>query len=283
MNVLRTAFCLLLACALTASAQGPTAMKNPPKLTITIVVEEAPLKRDPSIMIRTVTGSGEAEYPNGTALQFGIRLKDDTKVIGRTQGFVTDKRWEIALQPFGKDIYHGVYVCQVDFDPELQAPGIVPKLPADKRQRHSTTAEQKLGTDAEIAEERAEVTGYYRQVQGKIKTVYETVSAEYQRQLTEKDAAAWSKVVAASTETLQALDADLVQFRKKRINVMMAKSVDSLGSAILTLRDYLMDCYSMAIQNNGKPAMGMDPKQHEESVKTLLERVDTLLAGGGDK
>jgi hypothetical protein len=248
-----------------------------------VKVEEAPLKRDPSIIVRTVTASGEADYPNGTALQFGIRLKDDTKFIGKTQGFVTDKRWEISLPAFGPDIYHGVYVCQVDFDPELQASGIVPKLPADKRQRNSQVAEQKLGTDAEIAAERAEVTKYYREVHGKIKAAYEALAAEYEKQVTTKDLETWKKVASKAADTMQAIDGEMVEFRKRRINVMMTKTLDTLGSTVLTVRDYLIDTYTAALQHTGRPQPGMNPKQHEDSVKALLEKVEKDLSGEGGK
>ena len=112
------AIAVLLSLAHSVDAQAPE-MQTAPKLTVTAKLREEPSKRDPKTILRFVGGSGEAAYPDGAALQFGVRLKEDQNFIVRMQGFVTSGKWEIELPALGNDVYHALYVCQVDWDPEF--------------------------------------------------------------------------------------------------------------------------------------------------------------------
>jgi hypothetical protein len=267
----------LVAAPLAASAQvGPKPpMKDPPKMTVAVTVKETPTRKDPKILVRTLRGSGEAAYPDGTALQFGIRMKDDQLFIMRTQGFVTGGKWDIELPAVGDDIYLGTYVCQIDFDPEHQAPGILPKIPSDKRQAHSAAVEQKIGTDEGIAKETAMVHGYYKLKLEQLHLLIDPILAEFRAQLTTKDEAKWNEMTSKASEEFFKIDREISTFRKRRRNVLSVKICDELCGLILSTRDYALEDFWEAIDKGVSKLSGAESQ--ERAIKTLFERLDAAL------
>ena len=269
----------LLLLARAADAQVNLPMKDPPKLTVSVTMKEAPSKGNPLVILRTITGAGDAAYPDGTALQFGVRLKEDQNFIVRSQGFVNGGKWEIELPPFGNDIYHGMYVCEVAFDPELQAPGIVPKLPADKRMINRGRCDQKIGTDAEIAKEREEALGYYKARLIQIRGIFDSVEAEYQAQLAGKDQEKWRKFVVVTQEKMTEVDNAMAAWSKRKRNVLNQETFEALTSVVLTLKDYAMDAYTAGLAfHGGRVPKGSGPEDHQQTIRALLEKADKALA-----
>lgn len=270
---------------LTVAAQkGPQPMKDPPKLTVAVTMKEAASKRDPKVTLRTLRGTGEAAYPDGAALQFGIRMKDDQNFIIRTQGFVSAGKWDIELPVLGDDIYKGMYVCQVDFDPDHQGPGVLPKIAADKRGLNSAAAEQKIGTDEEIAKETAVVHGYYKLKLGELRGLIEAVLVEFRAQLTLEDAVKWKEVTSKSSDAFFKIDQEISEFRKRRRNVMSIHVCDGLAGLILKTRDYAFEDFSDAIterwdlKDPGKTSKLSGAESQEKNIRTLLEKLDAALA-----
>ncbi|MCE9582634.1 MAG: hypothetical protein K8T20_09095 [Planctomycetes bacterium] len=278
MRLLAVMFAVAMAAG-TASAQA-VEMKNPPKMTLSVVLKEKPDKNVPGKLTYTLTGSGEAAYPDGVNLQFGLHLKDDSNFIIRAQGYVTAGRFEIELPELGnKSLYHGMYTCQVDFDPELQVSNVMNKLPADKRGRNNAKCEQKIGTDAEIAEELEEVLGFYKGEVAKLKGLYDAIKAEYEAQLVTKDKDKWRKVASPAQDKLMDLDSELANWRKKRMNVMKQELYETLSGAILTLKDFGIDAYTTQLAFEGKPPKESAVAQHEEVVVSALDKLQKATAG----
>lgn len=261
--------------AVSASAQAPK-MTNPPKLTLAAKLREEASKKDPKLMLRMVGGSGEAAYPDGAALQFGVRLKEDQNFIVRVQTFVSGGKWECELPALGNDIYHGVYVCQVDWDPEHQPPGITPKMPADKRGLNHAVAELKLGTDEEIRKDHDEVMGYYKLKLNELHAIIDPLRAEFQSQTAAKDVEKWNKVSSESQNKLYELDRSLANFRRRRRNLLCTELFESLNNVILTTKDFGIDAYTAAVTSSG--AAAMTPEQVEKAILEHLGKLDKALA-----
>lgn len=270
----------VLAFALPCRAQGPQPMKNAPKMTIAVSVKEEPVKGAPGKVAYKLVGSGEAAYPDGTALQFGIRFKTDQNFVIRGQGFVTAGRWEIELPPMGDNIYHGQYVCQVDFDPGLQMPGIMGKIAADKRQRNEERCEQKIGTDEMIAKEQAEVFKWYQDRAKTLRGIFEAIRTEYTAQCVTKDKAKWQKLASESQDKLLEMDMEMATWRRRKLNVIRQDVFDALAGAVISLKDYGIDTYTAQIAFEGKPPRESGVPRTEEVVKAGLDAVDQALAGG---
>ncbi|MBI2922938.1 MAG: hypothetical protein HYY18_17930 [Planctomycetes bacterium] len=265
----------LCAFAVPAAAQAPV-MKDPPKLTVAAKLREEPSKKDPKLILRMVGGSGEAAYPDGAALQFGVRLKEDQTFIVRVQTFVTGGKWEVELPALGNDIWHGVYVCQVDWDPELQPPGINPKLPADKRGLNHAVAELKLGSDEEIRRDRDEVMGFYKARLNELHEIVDPLKTEFQSQKTAKDVDKWNKVANAARDRLYEMDRALANFRRKRRNVLCTDLFESLNNVILTTKDFGIDAYTAAV--TAGISSGMTPDQVDKSISEHMGKLDKALA-----
>lgn len=270
----------VLALALPARAQAPQPMKNAPKMTISVSMKEEAVKGAPGKVAYKLVGSGEAAYPDGTALQFGIRFKTDQNFVIRGQGFVTAGRWEIELPPMGENIYHGQYVCQVDFDPGLQMPGIVGKIAADKRQRNEERCEQKIGTDEMIAKEQAEVFKWYQDRAKLLRGIFEAIRTEYAAQCVTKDKAKWQKLASESQDKLLEMDMEMATWRRRRLNVIRQDVFDALAGAVISFKDYGIDNYTAQIAFEGKPPRESGVPRTEEVVKAGLDAVDQALAGG---
>jgi hypothetical protein len=278
---------LALSAALPAGAQAPKEMKNPPRMTVKVASRDEPDKKDPKKILRKLTGSGDAEYPDGAALQFGVRLKEDQNFVMKAQGFVTGGKWEIELPGLGNDIYHGLYVCQVEFDPELQAPGIVPKLAADKRGRNSASTEHKIGTDEEIAAERKEVLEWYKGTLARAREKFDAVNKEYEAQKAAPNRESWNKFVGAISEQLGQMDLELAQWRKRRLNVMLHGILDAISTATLSLKEFALENYTAGIPFDGrKPPPGAGPEQNQEAIRAMLDKADkdiaAALTGGSE-
>lgn len=256
-----------------ASAQAPI-MKDPPKMSVTVVVKEKPDINVPGKMTFTVTGSGEASYPDGANLQFGLHLKDDANMIVRAQGHVTAGRWEIALPELSnKSIYHGLYTFQVDFDPELQVNSVLNNMPADKRGRNNAKSEQKLGTPEETAADLAEVMAFYKEQLAKFKSAFDTIKAEYDAQTTLKDRDKWWKVAIPVREKLTAQDSELANFRKRRLNVMRQDLYEALSGAVLTFKENGINAYATQLAFDGKPPKESPIPRYENAALAAIEKV----------
>lgn len=269
-----------LALALPARAQAPTTMKNPPKMTISVSLKEEPVKGSPGKIAYKLLGTGEAAYPDGTALQFGIRLKEDQNFVIRGQGFVTAGRWEIELPPMGDNIYHGQYVCQIDFDPALQQAGILGKIAADKRQRNVEKCEQKIGNDEMIAKEQAEVFKWYQEHSKTLRAVFEALKTEFAAQSVTKDKAKWQKLASESQDKLLDMDMEMATWRRRKLNVIRQDVFDAIAGAVLSLKDYGIEAYTSQIAFEGKPPRESAVPRTEEVVKAAFDAVDAALAGG---
>lgn len=265
--------------ALDAGAQA-VEMKNPPKMTISVTVKEEPVKTAPGKVAHKITGTGEAAYPDGASVQFGIRFKDDRNFVIRGQGFVTAGRWEVELPPMGDNIYHGLYHCQVDFDPELQQPGVLPRIAADKRGRNNASCEQKVGSDEQIAKERETVIAWYKEKAKALAAAHDALKTEYGAQQTAKDRAKWQKVASATQDTLLDLDMAMAAWGRKRLNIMRQDVFDALSGAVLSLKDFGVDAYTAMLAFDGKPPKESAIPQTEEKVKRALDLVEQAAAGG---
>ncbi len=270
----------LLALALPARAQAPTTMKNPPKMTISVSLKEEQVKGSPGKIAYKLIGNGEAAYPDGTALQLGIRLKEDQNFVIRGQGFVTAGRWEIELPPMGDNIYHGQYVCQIDFDPGLQMAGILGKIAADKRQRNVEKCEQKIGSDEMIAKEQAEVFKWYQEHAKTLRAVFDALKTEFAAQSVTKDKAKWQKLASESQDKLLEMDMEMATWRRRKLNVIRQDVFDAIAGAVLSLKDYGIEAYTSQIAFEGKPPRESAVPRTEEVVKAAFDAVDAALAGG---
>lgn len=270
---------LALLLAVPAAAQAPVVMKNPPKMTCTVAVKEVEVKDQKGKVAYKVIGSGEAAYPDGVALQFGLHLKEDTNFIYRNQGYVTAGKWEIDLPDLGARVYHGVYTFVIEFDPGLQEGGAVNKLPADKRGMNHATCDQKIGTDEMIAEETAAVLSYYKDAVAKFRAIYGEVKTEYDAQQKNRNQAAWQKVKSSAEDRLLDLDSAVAAFRKQKLNIMRVDLCDSLGGSILQLKDMALQEYTRMLGFEGRPPKESSVAQYEETFNAMFAKLDKETAG----
>jgi hypothetical protein len=278
----RTVLTALLATAalsLTAGAQVADPVKKGLKMTVSVVMKEQEVKGQPGKVAYKLVGSGEAAYPDGTALQFGIHLKDDQNFVIRGQGFVTAGRWEIELPPMGDNIYHGDYVCQVDFDPELQQRGIMTKIPADKRQRNNAKCDQRIGSDELINKDMGEALGWYKEKVRIFRSVFEKVKTAYEAQMTTKNQAAWRPITSGAQDELAALDVEMANWRKKRLNVLRQDLFDALAGALLTFKDYGIDAYTAQLAFDGRPPRDSTVAHNEEIARKAIETLEKATSG----
>ncbi|KAF0243194.1 MAG: hypothetical protein FD180_3529 [Planctomycetota bacterium] len=278
-NAVLTALMTAAALALPADAQVAEPSKNPLKMTISVVIKEEEIKGKPGKVAHKLIGSGEAAYPDGAALQFGIRLKEDQNFVIRGQGYVTAGRWEIELPPMGDNIYHGMYVCQVDFDPELQVSGLVGKIAADKRGRNNTKCEQKIGSDEAIAKETSEMNAWYKERLKTYRTIFEKVKAEYAAQTAAKNKANWQNAVLAAREQLLALDEEIAAGRKRRLNILRQDVYDTLAGAVMRLSDYGIAAYTAQLAFDGTPPTESKIGHNEEVARKAIELIEQALSG----
>ncbi|MEK7467529.1 MAG: hypothetical protein AAB074_08970 [Planctomycetota bacterium] len=273
---------LLLAAVLCTSARAQEPKepgKNSLKMTISVVMKEQEVKGQAGKVAYKLIGSGEAAYPDGTALQFGIHLKDDQNFVIRGQGFVTAGRWEIELPPMGDNIYHGQYVCQIDFDPALQQNAVLGRIAADRRGRNNAKCEQKIGSDEAIAKETAEVLAWYKVNVKTFRAIFEKVGTEYAAQTVQKNKENWQKVTSAAQDELMALDTDLANGRKRRLNLLRQDLFDMLAGAVLTFKDYGINAYTAQLAFEGRPPRDSAIGHNEDVARKAIDTVEKATSG----
>jgi hypothetical protein len=267
----------MLAGALAARAQDPPPHKpdTRPFPGLTIEAKAVEDRTADGETIRKVVASGDAEYEPGTILVLELRLKEDSSYIESKQQVIVDSGgWTKESEWLGRNVYKGVYVARIGFDPAHQNRGWKGLRPDLNKGIQYKEAEVAIGTPEEMAAEMAGVEQFYVRALAKAKELLAAVEEQYAAQRKAQNARDWNAFVERSSSDWIDADRRIAEFGRLRMNILDVKTYNRISQVHAVATTFMFSELTAAI-GIPKPAT----KNEIDSAEATLRQIrDSLSA-----
>ncbi|MCE9582635.1 MAG: hypothetical protein K8T20_09100 [Planctomycetes bacterium] len=248
-----------------------------PKLALGVKVTE---ERDKPTgdMVRVIIGSGDTEYPPGTALIMDARLEGGSSYLDKKHQVFVDENghWEAAIDDLGRNIYKGQYEVRVTFDPTFQPRGVMNRIDAKKNsQLQSRTTEVRIGTAEEEAAEKIDVDQFFARSFAKARELCELTFKEYAKQSEKPDKRKWGDFYNDTNDAFVNADHDLAQFLRLRDNLRDFRTYEMIAQIYAICGSRLFPVLSAALGIEGGTRT---PAEKAEADRMMSELKVTLAA-----
>jgi hypothetical protein len=248
-----------------------------PRLTIEVEVVERKDRGPEGEVVRDLWFSGEADYPDGTRIAVDATLEGSDMVLpDRPTAPVQGKKWSMkergTSMTIGRNAYKGTYAFRAEYSGDLQAAGWQRRLnPEMSAKNNYASVKVQIGSEEEIAKERAGVLQYYVRSWKAANGVADELEAEFFRQRKEFSKADWFTFKDDLLDRVRTKDRELSDFRILRDNVALPKVYSRISGTFASI-EFLFNSLDAAL-----PIGGATPPQDRVARATKL--LSDLKAG----